>query len=114
MSSHELPEFQLRIDPSDEALQPVMNARFLSLLGGYIDQLIQAADRRDWVTVGRLSAALAEGSGEAGVFELSGAANQVASASRSGTNSANIRRALLRLIGAYGRVRRSPTPCCSL
>ena len=109
-----LQEQQFRLDVFTDSLQPALNARFLSLLGGYIDQLVRAADRRDWVTVGRLGEALAEGSGEAGVFELSGAAQQVATAARSGTNSANIRRALLRLIGAYGRARRAPAACCPL
>ena len=105
------PEF--RIDEAANAWQPAVNARFLSLLGGYVDQLICAADRRDWTTVGRLGVALAEGSNEAGAFEVSGAAQQVAAASRSANNPANIRRALLRLIGACGRARRAPTAGCT-
>lgn len=108
------PTSEIRFDEPAAVLQPAVNVRFLSLLGGYIDQLVRAADRRDWVSVGRLSNALAEGSNEAGAFELSGAAQQVASASRSGNSPANIRRALLRLIGAYGRARRAPTACCPL
>jgi|GEM_PF-3261267 len=108
------PESQIRIDLSVDSQQPTVNARFLSLLGGYIDQLVQATDRRDWVTVGTLSAVLAEGSSEAGVFELSGLAQQLASAARSGTGSANIRRSLLRLIGAYGRIRRTRTACMTI
>lgn len=105
---------EMRFDEPAAVLQPAVNVRFLSLLGGYIDQMVSAADRRDWVTVGRLSRSLAEGGSEAGAFELSGAAQQVASAARSGASPANIRRALLRLIGAYGRARRAPTACCPL
>lgn len=108
------PDSQIRIDPSIDGPQPAVSTRFLSLLAGYIDQLVQATDRRDWVSVGRLSVALAEGSAEAGLFELSGAAQQLATAARVGTSSANTRRALLRLIGVYGRIRRARTACMTI
>lgn len=98
---------QLRLDAATVCASPAPNGRFLSLLGGYIDQLVGAADRRDWSAVGRLSQALADGSSEAGAFELSGAAQHVVAAWQGGSNPANIRRALIRLIGAYGRTRRA-------
>jgi hypothetical protein len=102
-----LPPPEFRVDLPSAESQPMPNLRFLSLLGGYIDQMVSAADRRDWKAVGQLSGALASGSSAAGASELSGAAEHVVVASQNGSNPANIRRALLRLIGACGRTRRA-------
>lgn len=90
--SRKLADANLRID------------RVLENLPGALDHLIQAADRREWSEVSRLSQVLAKSCDEQGV-PLEGPALEVAN-SAAQQNEPQIKRALLRLIGESGRLRR--------
>ena len=90
--SRKLADANLRID------------RVLENLPGALDHLIQAADRREWSEVSLLSQVLAKSCQEQGV-PLDATAQEVASAAQE-QSEPQIKRSLLRLIGASGRLRR--------
>jgi len=94
--SRQLASANLRID------------RVLENLPGAIDHLIQAADRKQWSEVSRLGDVLAKSCQEQGV-PLEASAAEVAS-SATEQSEPQIKRALLRLIGAGGRLRRQGNP----
>ena len=78
--------------------------RVIENLPGALDHLIQAADRKEWSEVSRLSQVLAKSCHEQGV-PLDAPAQEVAS-SAAEQNEPQIKRSLLRLIGESGRLRR--------
>ncbi len=90
--SRKLADANLRID------------RVIENLPGALDHLIQAADRKQWNEVSRLSQVLAKSCQEQGV-PLDGLAQEVAGAAAE-QSEPQIKRSLLRLIGASGRLRR--------
>ncbi|MGI8979033.1 MAG: hypothetical protein ACR2FY_07390 [Pirellulaceae bacterium] len=90
--SRKLADANLRID------------RVLENLPGALDHLIQAADRKQWNEVSRLSQVLAMSCQEQGV-PLDASAKEVAG-SAAEQDEPQIKRSLLRLIGASGRLRR--------
>ncbi|MBC7854048.1 MAG: hypothetical protein IAF94_11470 [Pirellulaceae bacterium] len=90
--SRKLADANLRID------------RVIENLPGALDHLIQAADRKQWNEVSRLSQMLAKSCQEQGV-PLDAPAKEVAG-SAAEQSEPQIKRALLRLIGASGRLRR--------
>jgi hypothetical protein len=90
--SRKLADANLRID------------RVIENLPGALDHLIQAADRKEWSEVSRLSQVLAKSCQEQGV-PLDASALEVAS-SAAEQSEPQIKRSLLRLIGESGRVRR--------
>ena len=90
--SRKLADANLRID------------RVLENLPGALDHLIQAADRKQWNEVSRLSQVLAKSCQEQGVPLDAPAQEVVGSAAEQ--DEPQIKRSLLRLIGASGRLRR--------
>jgi hypothetical protein len=90
--SRKLADSNLRID------------QVLENLPGALDHLIQAADRREWSEVSRLSKILAKSCDEQGV-PLENSAQEVAH-SAAQQNEPQIKKSLLRLIGESGRLRR--------
>ena len=94
--SRKLADANLRID------------RVLENLPGALDHLIQAADRKQWSEVTRISQVLASSCQEQGV-PLDASAQDVAN-SAAEQNEPQIKRSLLRLIGASGRLRRQGNP----
>ena len=93
--SRKLADANLRID------------RVLENLPGALDHLIQAADRKEWTEVSRLSEILARSCQEQGV-PLDANAQELASSAHE-QSEPQIKRSLLRLIGAGGRIRRQGT-----
>ena len=89
--SRQLASANLRID------------RVLENLPGALDHLIQAADRKQWSEVSRLSQVLAKSCQEQGV-PLSAVQDVAASAEQQ--SEPQLKRSLLRLIGEGGRLRR--------
>ena len=90
--SRKLADANLRID------------RVVDNLPGAIDHLIQAADRKEWSEVSRLSQLLARSCKDQGV-PLDIPAQEVVDSAQDQSES-QIKRSLLRLIGASGRLRR--------
>ena len=90
--SRKLADANLRID------------RVLENLPGALDHLIQAADRKEWKEVSRLSEVLAKSCQEQGV-PLDATAQELASSAKE-QSEPQIKRSLLKLIGDGGRVRR--------
>lgn len=90
--SRKLADANLRID------------RVLENLPGALDHLIQAADRKQWSEVARLSKLLAQSCQEQGV-PLDAPAQEVAG-SAAEQSEPQMKRSLLRLIGASSRLRR--------
>ena len=90
--SRKLAEANLRID------------RVIENLPGALDHLIQAADRKEWAEVSRLSDVLAKSCQDQGV-PLDESAQQVVD-SAAEQSEHQIKRSLLRLIGDSGRLRR--------
>jgi len=78
--------------------------RVVENLPGALDHLIQAADRKQWSEVSRLSQVLARSCQEQGV-PLDTSAREVAN-SAAEQSEPEIKRSLLRLIGESGRLRR--------
>lgn len=82
--------------------------RVIDSLPGMMDHIIQAADRKEWREVSRLSSALAAAPDlEGGAIQ--GAAEDLATDARE-NSELQIKRSLLRLIGASGRQRRQGNP----
>ena len=78
--------------------------RVIESLPGVVDHLIQAADRKEWREVSRLSQLLARSCQEQGV-PLDAPAQELSATAQS-QEEPQIKRSLLRLIGASGRLRR--------
>jgi hypothetical protein len=94
--SRKLADANLRID------------RVLENLPGALDHLIQAADRKEWQEVSRLSQVLAKSCQEQNV-PLDASAQELVSSAQEQSES-QIKRSLLRLIGDSGRLRRQGNP----
>jgi hypothetical protein len=94
--SRKLADANLRID------------RVIENLPGALDHLIQAADRKQWQEVSRLGQVLAKSCQEQGV-PLDAPAQEVA-CSAAEQSETQIKRSLLRLIGASGRLHRQGNP----
>ncbi len=94
--SRKLADANLRID------------RVVENLPGALDHLIQAADRKEWSEVSRLSQVLAKSCQEQGV-PLDASAQDVANSAVEQSET-QIKRSLLRLIGDSGRLRRQGNP----
>jgi hypothetical protein len=94
--SRKLADANLRID------------RVVDNLPGALDHLIQAADRKEWQEVSRLSSLLARSCQDQGV-PLDVAAQDVDNSAREKSET-QIKRSLLRLIGDSGRLRRQGNP----
>ena len=90
--SKKLAEANLRID------------RVIESLPGVVDHLIQAADRKEWREVSRLSQLLSRSCQEQGV-PLDAPAEELSTTAQN-QGEPQIKRSLLRLIGASGRLRR--------
>ena len=86
------------------------NARVSALLNalpGMLDQLIAAADRRDWSEVVRQSETLAEIGTSLKCETLAIPARELAAVAEARTSELEIKRRLLRVIGAAGRARKT-------
>ena len=94
--SRQLAKANLRID------------RVIESLPGALDHLIQAADRKEWREVARLSQILARSCQEQGV-PLEMPAQELAEIAQN-QSEPQIKRSLLKLIGAGGRLRREGKP----
>ncbi|MCE9527598.1 MAG: hypothetical protein K8R36_16270 [Planctomycetales bacterium] len=90
--SRKLADANLRID------------QVLENLPGALDHLIQAADRKEWNEVARISRVLSKSCQDQSV-PLDAPAQEVASAAEEQSET-QIKRSLLRLIGDSGRLRR--------
>jgi hypothetical protein len=82
-------------------------ASVLNSLPGMLDQLIAAADRRDWSEVVRQSETLAEIGNSLKYETLAVPSRELAAAAEARTSELEIKRHLLRVIGAAGRTRRT-------
>ena len=94
--SRKLADANLRID------------RVIENLPGAIDHLIQAADRKEWQEVSRLSQLLAKSCKDQGI-PLDASAQEVVNSAQE-QSEPQIKRSLLRLIGDSGRLRRQGNP----
>lgn len=86
------------------------NSRVVSALNslpGLLDHLIAAADRRDWTEVTRQSDSLAEMGRSLQCELLTIPAAELAAVAEARKSELEIKRHLIRVIGAAGRVRRS-------
>lgn len=82
-------------------------AAVLNSLPGMLDQLIAAADRRDWSEVVRQSETLAEIGISLKCETLAAPARELAAVAEARTSELEIKRRLLRVIGAAGRTRKT-------
>jgi hypothetical protein len=72
---------------------------------GFAKQLVSVADQKQWPRVAVLSAALVDGAIAAGDHQMEGAARHLLSAATMGTSETQIKRCLMRVIGAATRIR---------
>ena len=82
-------------------------AAAMNSLPGWLDQLIAAADRRDWQEVTRQSQLLAEVGRGLKFDTLSIPAQELAAVAEARSSEFEIRRSLLRVIGAAGQARKT-------
>jgi hypothetical protein len=82
-------------------------ANVLNSLPGLLDELIAAADRRDWIEVVRQSDSLAELGRTLKCETLAMPAAELAAVAEARSGEFEIKRHLLRVIGAAGRARKS-------
>lgn len=82
-------------------------AAVLNSLPGLLDQLIAAADRRDWTELVRQSDSLAELGRTLKCETLAMPAAELAAVAEARRNEHEIKRHLLRVIGAAGRARKT-------
>lgn len=75
----------------------------ISVLDGRIDELVEAATRKDWAEVERVSRELAASSRSQGYRVLSGMAERVSEEAQRPDNEVGIKRTLIRLIGTHSR-----------
>lgn len=87
------------------------NARVAAVMGslpGLLNELIAAADRRDWLEVTRQSESLAELGRQLKCDALSQPASDLAATAEARSSEFEIKRQLLRVIGATGLARKTP------
>ena len=85
------------------------NARVMSALNslpGWLEPLIAAADRRDWQEVTRQSQQLADLARSLKCDALANPANELAAIAEARSNEHEIKRGLLRVIGAASQARK--------
>jgi hypothetical protein len=82
-------------------------AAVLNSLPGMLDRLIAAADRRDWSEVVRQSETLAEIGQSLKCESLALPARELATVAEARSSELEIKRHMLRLIGAAGRTRKT-------
>ena len=79
--------------------------RVLDALSVRIDEMVAHADRSDWQQVRELSETVAGVSEAHGMHTLGERARQVGKAATRTDDVCDVKRSLIRLIGAYGRAR---------
>ena len=87
------------------------NARVSAALGSlpaWLDRLIAAADRRDWQEVTRQSESLADLGRSLKSDALANPAHQLAAAAEARSSEVEIKRHLLRVIGAAAKAQQMP------
>ncbi|WP_254506508.1 hypothetical protein [Anatilimnocola floriformis] len=85
------------------------NARVLNALNslpGWLEPLVAAADRRDWQEVTRQSQQLADLARSLHCDALANPANELAAVAEARNSEHEIKRSLLRVIGAAGQARK--------
>lgn len=80
----------------------------LNSLPDWLDRLVAAADRHDWQEVTRQSESLAELGRSLKCDSLVAPASQLAAAAEARTSEFEIKRHLLRVIGAAGKAKQLP------
>lgn len=88
--------------------------KFIDGLLGQVDALLGAASTKNWKELGRMSDYLALGGKAYGFPAIAENAQRVASAVRHPENELEIKRGLIKLIGACGRSKKKPEQGTSL
>jgi hypothetical protein len=81
--------------------------RFLDSLANHVDWIVAAAQDEDWGEVQRQSAYLADGGAAYGYSELALVARRLCDEMAKTHSDLDIRRAIVRLVGACGRMERT-------
>lgn len=83
---------------------------FLTVLESDIDRVIASVEKQDWSELRRLSSEMALNADNCGYSSMAKVARAVYDAADRPGNDKNIRRAVMRLIGACGRNQAAPAP----
>ncbi len=80
--------------------------RFIDSLPGHVDQIVTAALDEDWNEIRRQSNYLADGGMEYGYTQLAQSARDLSEVMTKQSNDIEMRRGVVKFIGAYGRTAR--------